>query len=572
MGVFDYLPKPISSADIINVVKNAYQLKQLKDEKRRLEEENRIYREQLEQMVAERTEKLIQTNKVLEEEIIFRGIIQTELENSKEKLILVINGLPLLIAYVDKDLKILLSNTNFQKFFKSKNVHPQDNNLQDVLGSDNWQRIQNFVNEVLKGKKVRITKHFLLEDDCELLYQVQLIPHKDTKGEVKAFIFLAEDITELSALEKAHTRAQQLEALSLMAEGIANDINNILMVIFGNLSLIKPLNEHFGDISQSIKAIGQAAEKIKELTRQLLLFSWKGPGTLKNFELSEVVQRVVTLTFKNEVLQYRFKTPSEPIIIEADEVHISQAIYNLTKNILQVMQKNDVLEISLDRSRIENETFYDLTPGEYAGIHFYLAREIIKPEEMARLFDPYYRWSKNHSRLDLATVYAVIRNHKGTVFARTQAGQTSFHIFLPYKTFQEMQKTVRDVGPSIGYSHVLVMDDEEPVRDVLGQMLGLCQCEVEYAKNGDQALTLLKQRLIEQHPFDLAILDLFIPGGRGAKEIINEIRSVAPHLKILVASGFHLDNVMTDYSQYGFDGAIKKPFCQEDLMNILYNI
>lgn len=572
MGVFDFLPKPVTAHDIVNVVKNAAAIKQLKDTKRRLEEENQRYREHLEKLVAERTAELMQANRALEAEIELRAKTQTELENSRKDLALIINSLPLLIAYFDCDLKALVLNDTFQNLIGPLNGPLMNLSFPDILGEHNWSPIADQVKLVLTGKQVFFTTSFSFKPEQSGFYRVYLIPQKDVADRVKAFIFLAEDITAISTIEHEYFKIQRLESLSTLAEGIANDVNNSLMVIFGNLALLKNrLTEHDQDRT-SWQEIERAAEKIKDLTRQLLGYSWKRPITRAVVDLNALAQKTIAIYNREKNTSFRCQNPLGEIKILADEGQISAALYDFIKHLSELAHQPNQLEIKLTRCRLPEDVAANLPPGEYALLELKVGGEIFAPEEIPYIFEPYYRLKRTNIRLDLAAMYTTIHKHEGTIICRVESNTTLFDVLLPIypEAVTGDKKTARQ--ETLAPHHVLLLDDEEPVMEILSKMLEQLNCHCEMTTDGQSAILLAQQRLQENRPFDLAILDLFIPTGYGAKEVVGTLKTLDPAIKVVVSSGFHLDPILVNHQHYGFDGAVRKPFDIEDLRNILTHI
>jgi len=569
MGVFDYLPKPVTSSDIINVVGKAYELKTLKDTKKRLEEENRRYQEHLEKLVEERTAELMKTNQALAAEIGLRAIAQQELENSKEELSLVINSLPLLIAYIDAELNYLILNEPFQYLLERQHVHLEEKSFKKILGTKNWAKLEPHIQKVLTGRQVFFTAELDFGDEQISFYRIYLIPHDGGREWVKAFVFLAEDITAISTVEQEYFKVQRLESLTTLAEGIANDVNNSLMVIFGSLSILKSQYEGHQNITELLYSIEQSADKIKDLTRQLLSFSLKRPLNRKETDLNLIIPKILSMFYRQEKRDYRFFPAPNSIKVLLDEGQFSQAFYNLIKNTIASVPRENELTISLDQCALPEQYQINMPPGDYARIIVKLGYELFTQEDNPFIFEPYYRLRKTKVKFDLAIIYAVIYNHGGTIIPSVENGCTQFEILLPVHS--ELMPL-----PHIGFGeellkrhHVLLMDDEESVLEILGKMLNNLNCTYERAFNGEEALQLAQSRLAENNPFDLAILDLFIPGGRGAIDIVTPLKALQPSLKIILSSGFHLDAVMVKYEEYGFDGAIRKPFDIKDLKRLL---
>jgi len=168
--------------------------------------------------------------------------------------------------------------------------------------------------------------------------------------------------------------------------------------------------------------------------------------------------------------------------------------------------------------------------------------------------------------LGLTTCYSIVKNHAGLITVESEVGVgTTFHVTLPASE----KKIVIEKPPMerllAGKGRILVMDDEDAVRDVVGKMLQHLGYETEFARDGSEAVEIYKRAKSCRKPFDVAILDLTIPGGMGGDEAIKQLLDIDPDVKAIVSSGYSQDPQMTDFAQYGFKGVISKPYKIEEL-------
>jgi len=188
------------------------------------------------------------------------------------------------------------------------------------------------------------------------------------------------------------------------------------------------------------------------------------------------------------------------------------------------------------------------------------------PEEyLGKIFDPYFTTKEKGRGLGLASAYAIMKNHGGHIFVESQVGVGStFSLYLPASDSPviEQEETVDLVS---GKEKILVMDDEEIVSIVVGEMLEHLGYDVAFAQDGEQALAMYSKALTSGRPFDAVIMDLTIPGGMGGKEAIRRILQIDPNVRAIVSSGYSNDPVMADFRQYGFAGMVEKPFNLEKL-------
>jgi len=186
----------------------------------------------------------------------------------------------------------------------------------------------------------------------------------------------------------------------------------------------------------------------------------------------------------------------------------------------------------------------------------------IPAEDLDKIFDPYFTTKREGTGLGLAIAYSIMKKHGGHISVSTQAGKGSvFSIYLP-ASLEEVEREVRvPPAPSARYSgKVLVVDDEEDLRQFLSEILehsGFTVCAVD---DGARAVSAYEQAMSTSTPFDLVITDLTIPGGMGGRETIEKLLEVDPKVKVVVSSGYSNDPIMSDFGSYGFIGVIEKPY------------
>ena len=253
--------------------------------------------------------------------------------------------------------------------------------------------------------------------------------------------------------------------------------------------------------------------------------------------------------------------------VEVDEGQISQVIQNMVINAVQAMPSGGQVTV-----RAENVDAADLgSPLLDARNHVRLSIQdtgIGLPKEyLGRIFDPYFTTKEKGNGLGLTTSYSIVKKHDGHIAVESEPGQgTTFFIYLPASGKPHQARKPREEGlAQVDGVKVLLMDDEASIRDMAGGMLECLGCQVQFARDGEEALTRYAAAREEGDPFDLVILDLTIPGGMGGKETMKRLLALDPGTRAIVSSGYSTDPVMANYREHGFRCVVTKPYSMDEL-------
>lgn len=166
-----------------------------------------------------------------------------------------------------------------------------------------------------------------------------------------------------------------------------------------------------------------------------------------------------------------------------------------------------------------------------------------------------------------------MRKHSGYIKVESIVGEgTTFAVYLPAYESDSAEGKGAEEAQSPHKGRVLLMDDEEMIREITAEILGALGYDAAFAKNGDEAIKMYEEERNSGRPFDVVILDLTIPGGMGGKETIQKLIDLDPRVKGIVSSGYSNDPVMAEFRKYGFSGIITKPFKIEELSEVLRTI
>ena len=195
----------------------------------------------------------------------------------------------------------------------------------------------------------------------------------------------------------------------------------------------------------------------------------------------------------------------------------------------------------------------------------------IHPQHIKKIFDPYFSTKNKGNGLGLATAYSIIQKHNGWITVDSQLGDgTTFTIYLPKSVEITKENSILSVPDKVFSGKILLMDDEDFIREATGLMLNELGYSVDFAINGTEALSLFEKANEKHDSYAAAILDLTVPGDLGGREVIGRLRKIDPVTKVIVSSGYSNDPVLAKFREFGFNGRIKKPYKFNDLSDALH--
>ena len=404
---------------------------------------------------------------------------------------------------------------------------------------------------------------------------------EDAFAEIRNYRDHLEDLVRqrtesLMAAQQELQKVERMESIGLLAGGIAHDFNNLLFTILGNIEIIEDRLERDSPLRPQIARLRGEVLRARSLTSQLLTFSRGGAPIKKLTNISGVVAETAEFVCRGSNVKCEFSADDEVMAVSADTDQISQVITNLVLNAIQAMPGGGTVDVNVRNALLEAEERPPLLPGPYVKVTVTDHGKGISPAVLGWIFEPFFTTKPKGGGLGLATSFSIVRKHGGHIFVSSVEGKgTTFSVYLPARSEGAVPETESHTETAAGQSQarssgrILVMDDEEAIRILLSEMLQTRGFEVVTAEDGKEAIEYYKNAMNEDHPFDLVIMDLTVPGGMGGKETIEILREIDPKINAIVASGYFTDPVMADYSRFGFSGVVPKPFPFADLYSMI---
>jgi PAS domain S-box-containing protein len=513
-----------------------------------------------------------------------RKVAQDALAGEKERLAVTLRSIGDGVVTTDTAGNIVLLNKVAESMTGWNQADASGKHIDEVftiINEKTRQRAENPLGRVLAtGCVGELVNHTVLvsRDGKERIIADSVAPIRDKESRIVGAVLVFRDISEKRKMEEELLKAQKLESIGILAGGIAHDFNNLLTAILGNISLSKMYVSVGDKIHQKLCEAEKASLRARDLTQQLLTFSRGGAPVKKTSSIAEIIKDSAAFSLSGSKVTCTFAIPADLWLVEVDEGQISQVINNIILNAEQAMPAGGGIEVACRNVLVGADDNLPLRDGRYILLTVSDQGEGIPEEALPRIFDPYFTTKDRGKGLGLSTVYSIVQHHDGHIAVSSKPGVGStFFIYLPASCATEelSSSEVPASEPSEATSvkgKVLVMDDEENIREVVAEMLRFLGYEVTLSRDGEEAVSLYMQALESNQPFAAVLMDLTIPGGMGGGEAMRILREINPEVKGIVSSGYSNDPILSDYVTFGFHGIITKPYKLAELRDVLERV
>jgi len=485
----------------------------------------------------------------------------------------ILDSLPLFIAYVDRDQRIVYANRNFQDLFAVPLASSRGRVINDVIGDRRYSAIAHNVSEALAGKPSEAQGKFRAASGRVLDLEALFLPHHDEygQGELQGCIIVARDMTDKRQLEAVLHQSQKMEAVGRLTGGIAHDFNNLLSVIIGNLQLLaRSLRENPRQLRQTETALS-AAMRGAALTRRLLAFARQQVLEPRIVDLNTMIGGMCELlrrTLASDI-EIKLELASQLWPIRVDPSQLESAVLNLVINARDALPNGGTITIRTRNSVVEADRVRGSEPlasGEYALLEIQDTGVGMPPQVLKRVFEPFFTTKDvgKGTGLGLSMVYGFVKQSGGHVHITSAPNQgTTVHLYFPrVHASVAAAADAKDPGdPPTGSELLLVVEDNAEVRRTAVDILSSLGYRVLEAADAQEALV-----LFERHE-DIALVfsDVMLPGGMLGSQLVLKLREHRPDLRILMTSGFSESGNMRRGVLDGSIELLHKPYTVEDL-------
>jgi PAS domain S-box-containing protein len=482
------------------------------------------------------------------------------------------------ILIFDQERKILYVNPSFLKAsgFAKKDLLGKKTYL---LRSDLYdEQFHDEITDVIsRGKVWKGPYRRQRKDKTYYDVEMTIFPLLDSTGNASEFVIVERDVTDELKLQQRIRQIQKMEALGTLAAGVAHDFNNILLPIIVNTELALRDVSKDSSAQEYLKLSLEAAERGRELVKQIIAFSRPSSQEIKPIKIGPIVEEAIHLlksTLPSNIkITLRIGDLSGFVLADPNQIH--QVLLNLFSNAVHAMRENGgELRVELDNVLLdeqEMEKYPELKSEKCLKLMVSDTGNGISEKNIEKIFDPFFTTKSRGegSGMGLSVVHGIIKSCGGGIETHSEEGiGTTFDIYIPLIKDQKMEKSIREKEIPRGSEHILLVDDEEFALKSLESVLKHLGYEVTGKKNAKEALITFNAR---SDTFDLVITDQIMPELSGL-ELSQKILEIRPDMLILICTGFSDKINKKKVKEIGIREVVLKPLKMSEIAQVVRRV
>ena len=529
----------------------------------------------LKHQIARQTKTLIATNLSLKEEIRKRQRAMHELK----KYARVVEASSDAVALLDREHNHLLVNSAYLKTFHVERDILQSSNLPMVIGQELFAATMRTPAALaLQGEQVSLTLNRQDTDGSLCHLHIQLGPYMVSDNYILGYTLDIRDITQQVKLENQLKQAQKMEAIGLLAGGVAHDLNNILSGLVSYPDMLLVNRSEDDPMYKPLQIIRNSGQRAAAIVSDLLTLARRGVDNLQPVNFNTLIGDFTSSPEYTSQLQtapgvtVRLDLDRELLNVMGSPVHLTKCLMNLFTNSLEAMTEGGLLTISTENRHLEVNDLprRGMTAGEHVQLSVTDTGQGMDAQTIQRIFEPFYTskvMGRSGTGLGMTLVWNAVKDHLGHIDVESSPGRgTSFRLLFPatrekaVHLLENNHEQFKGEGESI-----LVIDDMQEQRHFASEMLAMLGYMVETAGSGEEAIA-----RVRAGSYDLLVLDMIMPGGIDGLATYREILSFAPHQKAVIASGFSEAENIRKVMELGAKALVKKPYTVYSLASAIH--
>ncbi len=511
-------------------------------------------------LISEHSRELEEKVEALQSQIVERMRVENALKISEDKYRILVENATDAISII-QDRKIIFSNPAALQLLGYSAMELKDKLFTELLHPDDQNNGVSRYQRRLAGElsKGSYEYRFIAKDGSVITGLVSAV--KISWEGRPALLFIARNITEQKKLEAQLLQSQKMEALGTLAGGVAHDFNNLLMGLQGNVSIMMLNMDSQHRNFKRLKNMEEYISDAARLTSQLLGLARKGKYEVRTTDINKLVTKTSSM-FGRAKKELKIITDlSEIRSVDVDRGQIEQVLLNLFVNAWQAMSGGGILRVVTGNTELADTDVkpHGSKPGAYVKISVTDIGVGMDAETQKNVFDPFFT-TKGMGRgtgLGLSSAYGIIQNHSGFITISSEPGKgTTFDVFLPASKKAVLAESKPNSGMVYGRETIFLVDDEAMILEVGTEILNMLGYKVLTASNGKKAEGIFKEKKDE---ISLVILDMIMPEESGSV-VYDKLKKIDPEVKVLLSSGYSLNQQAGEILKKGCNGFIQKPF------------